>query len=175
MSIHFLLHAINVPQGAIPRSPRRAYALGGGIPPRLGGRRNPRRAEHLRRTPSAPGCGSPPRGAAAHTGAAPLRSLQSQICAPLLLSPLLTTSSLTGFFGPPVSLRVGLLLPPAAPLHAVLTREEKVGDGRRRRRRRRQGQARRKRQGGSSGAEEAGRRRWEGKEAGASGRGRRGG
>jgi len=36
---------VNVPQGAIPRSPRRAYALGGGVPPRLGGRRTPRRRQ----------------------------------------------------------------------------------------------------------------------------------
>ena len=134
----------NVPQGDIPRPPRRTYALGGGVPPRLGGRRTPRRAEHLRRSPSAQGCRSPPRGATAHAGAAPLRPSQSQICPPLLLSPLLTTSSLPGFFGPPVSLRV------------VLAREEKAGDGRRRRRRR-QGQARRKRRkGGSRGEGEAG-------------------
>ena len=57
--------------------------------------------EHLRRSPSAQGCRSPPRGATAHAGAAPLRPSQSQICPPLLLSPLLTTSSLPGFFGPP--------------------------------------------------------------------------
>ncbi|KAG2613277.1 hypothetical protein PVAP13_4KG348264 [Panicum virgatum] len=121
--------------------------------PRLGGRR----AEHLRRSPSAQGCRSPPRGATAHVGAAPLRPSQSLICPPLLLSPLLTTSSLPGFFGPPVSLRAGLLLPPTAPFRAVLAREEKAGDGRWRRRRRRQGQARRKRRkGGSRGEGEAG-------------------
>jgi len=62
----FLWNAINVPQGAIPRSPRRAYALGGGVPPRLGGRRTPRRAEHLRRSPSAQGCRSPPLLSSAH-------------------------------------------------------------------------------------------------------------
>jgi len=52
-------HRTNVPQGAIPRPPRRTYALGGGVPPRLGGRRTPRRVEHLRRSPSAPGRRSP--------------------------------------------------------------------------------------------------------------------
>ena len=55
----FFAKNCNVPQGAIPRSPRRAYALDGGVPPRLGGRRTPRRAEHLRRSPSAPGRRSP--------------------------------------------------------------------------------------------------------------------
>ena len=38
------VHA-NVPQGAIPRPPRRTYVLGGGVPPRLGGRQTPRRRQ----------------------------------------------------------------------------------------------------------------------------------
>jgi len=63
------------------------------------------------------------------------------------------------------------LLPPDAPLRAVLAREEKAGDGRRRRRRR-QGQARRKRRkGGSRGEGEAGAALGTEERQGASGRG----
>jgi len=62
------------------------------------------------------------------------------------------------------------LLPPDAPLRAVLAREEKAGDGRWRRRR--QGQARRKRRkGGSRGEGEAGAALGTEERQGASGRG----
>jgi hypothetical protein len=40
-----------VQKGALPRPPRHAFALGGGVPPCLGGRRYPRRQLVGRRSP----------------------------------------------------------------------------------------------------------------------------
>ena len=53
----FLLPTINVQKGAARRSPRPAYALGGGVPPRLRGLAEDRRGREEGGPPARPGGG----------------------------------------------------------------------------------------------------------------------